>query len=70
MGCDLVVKENNAKFVQKIGLDSDIVLIKEGGGIFHAMIAGTDKSINGKITFEFEREKSTSTLDILKEEFR
>jgi hypothetical protein len=45
------------------------VLIKEGGGIFHAIIAGTDKSINGKITFEFEREKSTSTLDILKEEF-
>jgi len=70
MGCDLVVKENNAKFVQKIGLDSDIVLIKEGGGIFHAMIAGTDKSINGKITFEFAKENSTSTLDILKEEFR
>ena len=70
MGCDLVVKENNASFVQKSGLDSDIVLVKEGGGIFHAMIAGTGNRINGKITFEFIKDGSTSALDILKEEFR
>ncbi|MGC8699318.1 MAG: PQQ-binding-like beta-propeller repeat protein [Candidatus Acidifodinimicrobium sp.] len=70
MGCDLVVKENDASFVQKSGLDSDIVLVKEGGGIFHTMIAGTGSRINGKITFEFIKESSTSTLDILKEELR
>jgi len=70
MGCDLVAKENDASFVQKSGLDSDIVLVKEGGGIFHAMIAGTGSRINGKITFEFIKGNSTSTLDILKEELR
>ncbi len=66
MGCDLVIKENGSKFVQKFGLDSDIVLIKEGGGIFHIMIAGLGKPINGEITLEF----TNANLDILREELR
>ncbi|MEM3845796.1 MAG: PQQ-binding-like beta-propeller repeat protein [Candidatus Parvarchaeota archaeon] len=68
MGCNLVIKENGAKFVQKTGLNSEIVLIKAGGGIFHIMIAGLGKPIDGKITLQFMT--NGNNLDILKEEFR
>ncbi len=66
IGVDIVIKENGTQFVGKSGLNSDIVLIKEGNGLLEVMAAGIGKPFSGTLTLKF-RSNSGYRPEIIKE---
>ncbi len=72
VGFDFVLKENGMKFVDKSGLDNDIVLIKEKGGLFEVMAAGAGKKLRGTLILRFENSSTVNNAksEILKEACR
>lgn len=64
-GFDIVIAENGARFIGKSGLDSDIVLVREGNGLFEVMAAGTGKALDGTLTLKFK--KGSGNPEMIKE---